>query len=86
MKTETYKKLGNYLKEQGFPSLSKLLDETNIEEDGRLYRVTKEDVTGEVNLEVEIAKLESEIDEKKEKLKSYKKVYGKQETGRVVEA
>lgn len=48
--------------------------------------MTKEDVTGEVNLEVEIAKLESEIDEKKEKLKSYKKVYGKQETGRVVEA
>lgn len=67
-------------------TLNTMNTETYIEEDGRLYRVTKEDVTGDVNLEVEIEKLESEIDEKKEKLKSYKKVYGKQETGGVVEA
>lgn len=61
------------------------MEEKYVEEDGRLYRVTKEDVTGEVNLEVEIARLEEEIGIKQEKLKSYKKVYGKQETGGTVE-
>lgn len=48
-----------------------MITEQYVEENGRLYKITKEDVTGTINIDVEIAKLQEIIDEATEKMASF---------------